>query len=96
MCRGCNSSNCEGLLLLIALGLLISNDALKWLGLVIEAFAVGYSLMRCFCGLFREPDSQVGFLWDGVTMGMLLSLPLLLAGLSLIWNAFRCPRTRAV
>jgi phosphatidylglycerol:prolipoprotein diacylglycerol transferase len=42
--------------------------------------------MRCFCELFREPDSQPGFLWGGVTMGTLLSLPLLLAGLSLIWN----------
>jgi phosphatidylglycerol:prolipoprotein diacylglycerol transferase len=52
--------------------------------------------MRCFCELFREPDSQLGFLWGGVTMGMLLSLPLLLAGLSLIWNAFRRPCMRAV
>jgi phosphatidylglycerol---prolipoprotein diacylglyceryl transferase len=86
----------EGLLLLIALGLLISSGALKRPGLVIGAFAVGYSLMRCFCELFREPDSQLGFLWGGVTMGMLLSLPLLLAGLSLIWNAFRRPCTRAV
>jgi phosphatidylglycerol---prolipoprotein diacylglyceryl transferase len=86
----------EGLLLLIALGLLISNGALKRPGLVIGAFAVGYSLTRCFCELFREPDSQIGFLWGGVTMGMLLSLPLLLAGVSLIWNAFRRPCTRAV
>jgi phosphatidylglycerol---prolipoprotein diacylglyceryl transferase len=86
----------EGLLLFIALGLLIRNGALKRPGLVIGAFAAGYSLMRCFCELFREPDSQLGFLWGGVTMGMLLSLPLLLAGLTLIWNAFRCPCMRAV
>jgi phosphatidylglycerol:prolipoprotein diacylglycerol transferase len=86
----------EGLLLLIVLTLLIGNGALKRPGLVIGAFAAGYSLMRCFCELFREPDSQLGFLWGGVTMGMLLSLPLLFAGLSLIWNAFRRPRIRAV
>jgi phosphatidylglycerol:prolipoprotein diacylglycerol transferase len=86
----------EGLLLLIVLGLLIGNGALKRPGLVIGVFAAGYGVMRCFCELFREPDSQLGFLWGGVTMGMLLSLPLLLAGLSLIWNAFRRPCVRAV
>jgi phosphatidylglycerol:prolipoprotein diacylglycerol transferase len=86
----------EGLLLLIVLRLLISNGALKRPGLVIGAFAAGYGLMPCFCELLCEPDSQLGFLWGGVTMGMLLSLPLLLAGLSLIWNAFRRPCMRAV
>jgi|SRR5215467_10784819 len=43
-----------------------------------------------------EPDSQLGFLWGGMTMGMLLSLPLLLAGLSLVWTALRRPCMRAV
>jgi len=86
----------EGLLLLIVLTLLIRNGALKRPGLVTGAFAVGYGLMRCFCELFREPDPQLGFLWGGVTMGMLLSLPLLLAGLSLVWNAFRSPSMRTV
>jgi phosphatidylglycerol:prolipoprotein diacylglycerol transferase len=81
----------EGLLLLVMLRLLIGYGALKRPGLVIGAFAVGYGLMRCFCELFREPDPQLGFLWGGLTMGMLLSLPLMLAGLSFIWNAFRRP-----
>ena len=37
-----------------------------------------------FCEFFREPDAQLGFLWGGLTMGMLLSLPLMLAGIVLI------------
>ena len=86
----------EGLLLLIVLRVLIVRGALKRPGLVIGTFAAGYGLMRCVCELFREPDSQLGFLWGGATMGMLLSLPLLLVGLSFIWNALRCPRMRAV
>jgi len=81
----------EGLLLLIVLRLLIGNGALKRPGLVIGAFAVGYALMRCFCELFREPDLQLGFLWGGLTMGMLLSLPLILAGLAFVWNALHPP-----
>jgi phosphatidylglycerol:prolipoprotein diacylglycerol transferase len=86
----------EGFLLLIVLRLLLVKGALRRPGLVIGSFAVGYGLMRCFCELFREPDSQLGFLWGGLTMGMLLSFPLMLVGLSLIWNAFRRPRMRAV
>ena len=86
----------EGFLLLIVLRLLIGNGALKRPGLVTGAFAVGYGLIRCCCELFREPDSQLGFLWGGVTMGMLLSLPLLLAGVSLVWAALRRPCMRAV
>ncbi len=86
----------EGLLLLIVLRLLIVKGALRRPGLMIGAFAVGYGLMRCFCELFREPDSQLGFLWGGLTMGMLLSFPLMLFGVSLVWNAFRRSPMRAL
>jgi phosphatidylglycerol:prolipoprotein diacylglycerol transferase len=81
----------EGLLLLIVLRLLIGNGALKRPGLVIGVFAIGYALMRCLCELFREPDLQLGFLWGGLTMGMLLSLPLIVVGLAFVWNAIHPP-----
>jgi phosphatidylglycerol---prolipoprotein diacylglyceryl transferase len=86
----------EGLLLLVVLRLLIGNGALKQPGLLIGVFAVGYGLMRCFCELFREPDPQLGFLWGGLTMGMLLSLPLMLAGLCFVWNALHRRRLGSV
>lgn len=58
-------------------------------------FAAGYAVARSACEFFREPDPQLGFLFGtdvsalegGITMGMLLSLPLLLAGLWLIGRA---------
>jgi phosphatidylglycerol:prolipoprotein diacylglycerol transferase len=81
----------EGLLLLAILALFIRAGALKRPGLIIGAFAVGYGLFRSFAELFREPDAQLGFLWGGMTMGMLLSIPLVLAGLGFIWNALRRP-----
>jgi phosphatidylglycerol:prolipoprotein diacylglycerol transferase len=37
-------------------------------------------VLRIFCESFREPDAQLGFLWGGLTMGMLLSIPLIVAG----------------
>jgi len=46
-------------------------------------------VMRSFCELFREPDPQLGFLWGGMTMGMLLSIPLFIAGILLIGFALR-------
>jgi len=71
----------EGLALFTVLALLIRAGALKRPGLVTGAFALGYGVARSFCELFREPDAQLGFLWGGLTMGMLLSLPLMLAGI---------------
>jgi phosphatidylglycerol:prolipoprotein diacylglycerol transferase len=79
----------EGLLLLVILAWLIHRGALQRPGLVTGVFALGYGLARCFCEFFREPDAQLGFLWGGLTMGMLLSFPLMLAGLAFIWNALR-------
>ena len=79
----------EGLLLFVVLGLLVRSGALKRPGLIIGAFAIGYALTRSFAELFREPDAQLGFLWGGLTMGMLLSLPLMLAGIGFILVARR-------
>ncbi len=81
----------EGLVLLAVLALLIRAGALRRPGLIIGAFAVGYALARSFAELFREPDAQLGFLWGGLTMGMLLSLPMLLFGLVMVTIALRRP-----
>jgi phosphatidylglycerol---prolipoprotein diacylglyceryl transferase len=85
----------EGLLLLLVLGLLIRGGALRRPGFIIGGFAIGYALARSFCELFREPDAQLGFLWGGLTMGMLLSVPLLLFGIVLIAIALRRPPLHA-
>ena len=74
----------EGLVLLIVLGVLIRLGALKRPGLVTGAFALGYGVARVTCECFREPDVQLGFLWGGLTMGMLLCIPLMLAGIALL------------
>jgi phosphatidylglycerol:prolipoprotein diacylglycerol transferase len=69
--------------------------ALKRPGLIVGCFAVGYAIARTSCEFFREPDAQLGFLWGGMTMGMLLSVPLLLAGLGFIAYALRHPALRS-
>jgi phosphatidylglycerol---prolipoprotein diacylglyceryl transferase len=84
----------EGLVLFVVLALLIRAGALKRPGLVLGAFAFGYAIARSICELFREPDPQLGFLWGGLTMGTLLSLPLLLAGIALMAAALRRQNAR--
>jgi phosphatidylglycerol:prolipoprotein diacylglycerol transferase len=81
----------EGLVLVIVLALLIRRGALKRPGLIVGSFAAVYALARIFCEFFREPDVQLGFLWGGATMGMLLSIPLFLVGVALIVRALRRP-----
>jgi phosphatidylglycerol:prolipoprotein diacylglycerol transferase len=85
----------EGLLLLTVLAVLIRLGALKRPGLIIGSFAVVYALARTTCELFREPDAQLGFLWGGMTMGMLLSVPLFLFGVILIFWTLRRPARAA-
>jgi phosphatidylglycerol:prolipoprotein diacylglycerol transferase len=74
----------EGLVLLVVLGLLVRMGALKRPGVVTGAFFLGYGLARIVCEFFREPDAQLGFLWGGLTMGMLLCIPLILAGIAVL------------
>ncbi len=79
----------EGLVLLAVLAFLIHKGALKRPGLIIGCFAVGYAIARSACEFFREPDVQLGFLWGGITMGQLLSIPLFLAGVAFIAYALK-------
>jgi phosphatidylglycerol:prolipoprotein diacylglycerol transferase len=79
----------EGIVLLIVLVMAVRAGALKRPGLVIGIFAVGYGVARIIGETFREPDVQLGFLWGGLTMGMLLSLPMILAGVAFIVYALR-------
>jgi phosphatidylglycerol---prolipoprotein diacylglyceryl transferase len=74
----------EGIVLFIVLGLMVRAGALKRPGLVSGSFLLGYGVARVTCELFREPDVQLGFLWQGLTMGMILCIPLILAGVAML------------
>lgn len=79
----------EGLLLLVVLAMLVFwAKALKRPGFIAGAFGVGYALSRIFVEFFREPDVQLGYLAFGwLTMGMLLSLPMVAVGIWLMARA---------
>jgi phosphatidylglycerol:prolipoprotein diacylglycerol transferase len=77
----------EGFVLLVILYVLAMRGGFRNPGFLTGVFGVGYGLARIFCEFFREPDPQLGFLFGNATMGMLLSIPLVLAGLWLIVQA---------
>lgn len=77
----------EGLLLFAILAMLVRGGALRRPGTIIGAFALVYGLARIAGEFFREPDPQLGFLWGGLTMGMLLSIPMIIAGIAFILYA---------
>jgi phosphatidylglycerol---prolipoprotein diacylglyceryl transferase len=85
----------EGVLLFVVLALFVRGGALKRPGLTTGIFLVGYGVARIFCEFFREPDPQPEQLLPWLTMGMLLSVPMIVAGLALIGHAARA-RTAAV
>lgn len=52
-------------------------------------FAVGYGCQRFFVEFFREPDRHIGFVaFDWLTMGQLLSAPMVVVGLLMLFLAY--------
>jgi phosphatidylglycerol---prolipoprotein diacylglyceryl transferase len=60
-------------------------------GLLTGTFLAGYGVARIIVEFFRQPDAQLGFLFAGATMGQLLSLPLVIVGIWLVWRAKPAP-----
>lgn len=66
---------------------------LKAPGFVGGAFIAGYGLARIFVEFFRVPDIQIGYLLGGwLTMGMVLSTPMVVLG---VWSMIRANRAAA-
>ena len=79
----------EGIVLFTILAVMIRIGALKRPGLILGSFIAIYGFARITGEFFREPDPQLGFLWGGLTMGMLLSVPMIIAGAIIIVMAWR-------
>jgi len=78
----------EGLLLFIVLRYLTHHTkALQTPGTVAGSFFIGYGFARIFVEFFREPDAHIGYLWGPVTQGMVLTIPMILIGVGIIWWA---------
>lgn len=86
----------EGVLLFLLLHILWRFPAVRERpGILSGAFIALYGCFRSFVELFRTPDPQLGFIVGPFTMGQLLSLPMILLGVWIIWWSARRPRVHA-
>ena len=75
----------EGIVLFLVLRVVTHRLlALRQPGVTVGAFLIGYGVARTFVELFRMPDDHIGFLYGGLTMGIVLSLPMIIAGAGLV------------
>ncbi len=58
-------------------------------GAVSACFLIGYGIFRFAVEFTREPDSFLGLLAMGLSMGQWLSLPMAIAGVTMLWWAYR-------
>ncbi len=69
----------EGVVLFIIMNLFFFRKNYKT-GTCSYMFLITYGIFRIFSEFFREPDSQIGFIFGSLSMGMLLSLFMIFAG----------------
>lgn len=81
----------EGVVLFIILNLFIRRA--RPLGSVSGLFLMGYGVFRFIVEFFRQPDAQLGLFNGAISMGQILSLPMIIAGLIMfIWAYRRRPQ----
>jgi phosphatidylglycerol:prolipoprotein diacylglycerol transferase len=56
-------------------------------GAISGVFAAGYGCSRILVEFFRQPDGHIGFLAGGLTMGMVLTAPMIALGAYLIMRS---------
>lgn len=79
----------EGVVIFIVLFVLSRKLPPKPRGTFLGLFLVLYGFFRFMIEFVREPDVQLGYLWGGwLTMGQVLSLPLILVGAAVLWYAY--------
>lgn len=80
----------EGIVLFIILNSLWSLKKVRnKCGTVSAIFVLLYGLFRIGMEQFRQPDAHMGFYFNTMTMGQILSLPFVLTGLYILWKNYK-------
>ena len=74
----------EGLILFIITNLVLFKKNYK-IGSCSYIFLIFYVIFRIFSELFREPDIQVGYIFNYLTMGSILSILMIVSGVAIFF-----------
>ncbi|TQI81952.1 prolipoprotein diacylglyceryl transferase [Serratia fonticola] len=77
----------EGIVLFIILNLFIRKS--RPMGAVSGLFLIGYGIFRIIVEAFRQPDAQLGLFEGAISMGQILSVPMVIAGIIMMVWAYR-------
>ena len=81
----------EGVLMFIILNFLWKKEFVRdHHGIISALFLIIYTLSRLCMECFREPDEQIGFIFEKLTLGQLLSVPFLLVGGYILLKSIKC------
>jgi phosphatidylglycerol:prolipoprotein diacylglycerol transferase len=77
----------EGIVLFLVLNAFIRHP--RPAGSVSGLFLIGYGCFRIIVEFFREPDVQLGLFAGGISMGQILSIPMIMVGAGLMLFAYK-------
>lgn len=80
----------EGVVLFIILNLFWRKQPPR--GAISGMFLLFYGLFRFLVEFVRQPDSQLGLYFNEISMGQILSTPMIVAGALMVWAAYKQPR----
>jgi len=66
------------------------------LGLASGAFLIGYGVFRSIVEFFREPDAHLGLYFSFISKGQILSIPMILVGLLIIYLGYLSQQKSAI
>ncbi|MGY3924309.1 prolipoprotein diacylglyceryl transferase [Aeromonas jandaei] len=80
----------EGVVLFIILNLFWRKNPPR--GAISGMFLLFYGLFRFLVEFVRQPDSQLGLYFNEISMGQILSTPMIFIGALMIWAAYKRPQ----
>ena len=84
----------EGVVLFIILYVVTRKP--RSLGLAAGTFLIGYGVFRSFVEFFREPDAHLGLYFSFISKGQILSIPMILIGLFIIYWGYNQQQKSAI
>tara|TARA_R110001583_G_scaffold10019_8_gene46792 strand:+ start:9653 stop:10513 length:861 start_codon:yes stop_codon:yes gene_type:complete len=84
----------EGVVLFVILTVVTRKP--RNLGLASGIFLIGYGVFRTIIEFFREPDAHLGLYFSFISKGQILSVPMILAGMLIIYLGYLSQEKSAI